>query len=528
MEKKIAIIIGAGPAGLTAAVEFLRRTDIKPVVFEFDTQVGGISKTVNYKGNRMDIGGHRFFSKSERVMEWWQTMMPLSAEAEGAEITYRGQTTTLEAQHLVNQNQDAVMLLRPRLSRIYFLRKFFKYPVSLEWQTIKNLGFVRMAAIGYGYVLARVFPRKPEKTLEDFFINRFGRELYLTFFKDYTEKVWGKPCAEISAEWGAQRIKGLSLRKALGHAAKQLFKKTDTSVEQKNIETSLIERFLYPKFGPGQMWELAADEVLKKGGEIHLQCECVGWEVDEHTKKVVAVMIKNLKTGAVERVTGDYFFSTMPVKDLVAGLTPAAPATVQKIAAGLEYRDFITVGLLLKKMDVKFEAKRGNDPTKIPDNWVYIQERDVRIGRLQVFNNWSPFLVKDPHTVWLGLEYFCNEGDDLWSKSEEEFKAFAISELVNIDLIDKPDVLDATVIKMPKTYPGYFGSYHEFDVVKNYINTFDNLFLIGRNGMHRYNNSDHSMLTAMTAVDNIIVGQTDKSNIWAVNTEEDYHEVKKN
>ncbi len=526
MEKKTAIIIGAGPAGLTAAVELLRRTDIKPVIFEFDQQVGGISKTINYKGNRMDIGGHRFFSKSERVMDWWKKMMPVEDSALGAQITYHGSTTEVSSEIVKSNNPDEVMLLRPRLSRIYFLRKFFKYPVSLEWQTIKNLGLVRMVKIGFGYLFARLFPRKPEKTLEDFFINRFGRELYLTFFKDYTEKVWGKPCAAISAEWGAQRIKGLSLRAALLHAAKQLIQKTDTSVDQKNTETSLIERFLYPKFGPGQMWELAAAEVLAKGGEIHLRQACVESEVVDG--KIVAIKIKNLDTGLVERVVGDYFFSTMPVKDLVAGLKPVAPEAVQKIAGGLEYRDFITVGLLLKKMDVKFEAKRGLDHTKIPDNWVYIQERDVRIGRLQVFNNWSPFLVKDPETIWLGLEYFCNEGDDLWSKSDEEFKTFAISELVKIDLIDSVDVLDATVIRVPKTYPGYFGTYLQFDVVRDYLNKFTNLWLIGRNGMHRYNNSDHSMLTAMTAVDNIIAGREDKSNIWAVNTEEDYHEVKKN
>lgn len=528
MAQKTAIIIGAGPAGLTAAVELLRRSDIKPIIYEVDMQVGGISKTVNYKGNRMDIGGHRFFSKSDRVMQWWQTMMPMSEDASGATITYHNQTTTIPgAVTKTVTDPDQVLLLRPRLSRIYFLRKFFKYPVSLELQTIKNLGLWRMTKIGYGYILARLFPRHPEKTLEDFFINRFGRELYLTFFKDYTEKVWGKPCHEIAADWGAQRIKGLSLRKALVHAAKQLLPKKETAgVAQKNVETSLIERFLYPKFGPGQMWELAADEVIQKGGEIHFGFEAVGWKTVD--SRVVGVIVRNKETGVTQEISGDYFFSTMPIRDLVKGLQPEPPADVARVANGLEYRDFITVGLLLKKMDVRFEAKRGNDPTKIPDNWVYIQERDVRIGRLQVFNNWSPFLVKDPNTVWLGLEYFCNEGDDLWSKTDEEFKAFALSELVKIDLIDQTDVLDATVLRVPKTYPGYFGTFSEFATVQNYLMQLKNLFLVGRNGMHRYNNSDHSMLSAMTAVDNILSGRTDQSNIWAVNTEEEYHESKKN
>lgn len=530
MSEKTAIIIGAGPAGLTAAVELLRRTDIKPIIYEFDNQVGGISKTVNYKGNRMDIGGHRFFSKSDRVMRWWQEMMPLGDEALGTTITYHNQSAVLETQAVPQNNQsknpDQVMLLRPRLSRIYFLRKFFKYPISLELQTLKNLGFWRMCKIGYGYMVARFFPRKPEKTLEDFFINRFGQELYLTFFKDYTEKVWGKPCSEIAADWGAQRIKGLSLRKAIAHAAKSIVKKTEVGVAQKSTETSLIERFLYPKYGPGQMWETAAAEVIQKGGEINLQYQAVGWKTQD--KKVISVTIRNRLTGVQQEITGDYFFSTMPVRDLIQSMNPLPPNEVMNVANGLEYRDFITVGLLLKKMDVKFEAARGNDPTKIPDNWVYIQERDVRIGRLQVFNNWSPFLVKDANTVWLGLEYFCNEGDDLWKKTDEEFKKFAISELVKIDLISESDVLDANVVRVPKTYPGYFGTYSQFATIQNFITTFTNLFLVGRNGMHRYNNSDHSMLTAMTAVDNIISGRTDQSNIWSVNTEEEYHESKKN
>jgi protoporphyrinogen oxidase len=523
----VAIIAGAGPAGLTAAYEMLTRTGIRPILFESDVQVGGISKTVNYKGNRIDIGGHRFFSKSDRVMDWWRAVLPVQGDPTGngtLDITYQNRTRAIgvDSTGPSPDDTDQVMLIRGRLSRILYERKFYDYPISLNGSTIRNLGPVRISRIGASYVRARLFPIKPEKSLEDFIINRFGRQLYSTFFKDYTEKVWGLPCGEISAEWGAQRIKGLSITKALQHALKSRKKKPaagSADVSQKNVETSLIERFLYPKLGPGQLWEVVADQVVAKGGEVHLEHLVTGVERDGD--RVVSVEVRHLPTGEVKHLPCDYFFSTMPVRELVASLRPQPPAPVQEVARGLMYRDFMTVGLLLNKL------KLGNvegGTTLVPDNWIYVQESDVRVGRLQVFNNWSPYLVSDPEKVWIGLEYFCNEGDDLWSKPDEEFIRFAIDEVSKIGIVDPADVIDSTVLRVPKTYPAYFGTYQRFDEIREFVDRHDNMFLLGRNGMHRYNNQDHSMLTAMTAVDNLCAGITDKSNLWAVNTEEEYHE----
>ncbi len=524
-QKKKAIIIGAGPAGLTAAFELLMRSDIQPIILERSEYIGGISKTVNYKGNRIDIGGHRFFSKSDRVMEWWMKMMPIAAAPDASFIiSYQNKTREINAGMLKNTpaDPDRVMLVRERLSRIYYLKKFFDYPVSLSAQTINNLGMAKMFKIGMSYMWSRIFQIKNEKTLEDFFINRFGKELYHTFFKDYTEKVWGVPCNEISSEWGAQRIKKLTIGKAIVHAIKSQFKpKGKTDLSQKDTETSLIEQFLYPKLGPGQLWEEVAKLVQEMGGVIHHHIDVEG--INHEGNKIVSVKAKNTKSGASDIYDGDYFFSTMPIKNLVAGMSPAVPKPIAEIAEGLLYRDFITVGLLLKELKVKDE-KTANKLIK--DNWIYIQEREVKIGRLQIFNNWSPYMVKDPSNVWVGLEYFCNVGDELWSKPDAEFMKFAIDELAQIGIISKEAVLDSTLLREEKTYPAYFGTYDRFDELKTYINTFENLFLVGRNGMHKYNNSDHSMLTAMTAVDNIVAGKTEKENIWLINTEQDYHEKK--
>jgi protoporphyrinogen oxidase len=527
---KKAVIIGAGPAGLTAAYELLKTTDIHPIIFEQSNEIGGISKTVNYKGNRIDLGGHRFFSKSDRVMEWWQNVLPIQGSPSKddilLDITYQRKRRKVELNNSGPnpEKEDNVLLIRKRLSRIFFLRKFFSYPVSLSIETLLNLGFIRIVKIGFSYVYIKVFPVKIEKSLEDFFINRFGRELYATFFKDYTEKVWGVPCGKISAEWGAQRIKGLSITRAILHAVKN-FTTKNHSIDQKDTETSLIEQFLYPKYGPGQLWEEVAKSVKIDGGEIFMNHRVI--EIGQNGNKIEYVVVENSVTREKSKIQADYFFSTMPIKDLVYSINGNVPADVKSTAAGLVYRDFMTVGLLLKKLKIKNETQIPTVNNIVPDNWIYIQERDVKVGRLQIFNNWSPYMVKDLNNVWIGLEYFCNEGDELWSKSEEEMKSFAIDELVKIDIIHKEDVLDSTLIKMPKTYPAYFGSYADFPVVQNYLNKFENLFLIGRNGMHRYNNQDHSMLTAMVAVENIINGVKSKENIWAVNTEEEYHEESK-
>jgi len=523
---KTAIIIGAGPAGLTAAYELLKRTNIKPVILERSEYIGGISKTVNYKGNRIDIGGHRFFSKSDRVMDWWLSMFPVKAEGESVfSISYQNKTRQVNGS-LYNSagNGDKVMLVRERLSRIYYLKKFFNYPISLSLQTLKNLGPLKVMKIGYSYMMAQFMPKKKEQTLEDFFINRFGKELYLTFFKDYTEKVWGVSCDKISSDWGAQRIKKLTIGKAVLHAVKASMngKANKKSIEQKDVETSLIERFLYPKLGPGQLWEEVAEKIKQLGGEIHHNCDVVSFSHDYNN--ISSVTVTDTITGEKKEFSGDYFFSTMPVKNLVAGMNPAVPANIREVANGLVYRDFITVGLLLKELKLK-DAHHKNGLIK--DNWIYIQERDVKIGRLQVFNNWSPHMVAEPGNVWIGLEYFCNEGDELWQMPDDKFIEFAINELVKIEIIDKDKVLDSTILREKKTYPAYFGTYNRFDEIRSYLDRFENLFLIGRNGMHKYNNSDHSMLTAMTAVDNIIIGETSKDNIWSINTEQEYHEKKK-
>lgn len=524
MSQKKAIIIGAGPAGLTAAYELLEKTDIKPIIYEMSNDIGGISRTINYKGYRMDIGGHRFFSKSDVVMDWWLKFLPIETiDDPNITIGYQNQTRQIQTpdEQSAPAQAEEVMLVRNRKSRILFLRKFFDYPITLSKNTLSNLGLFRTSNILASYLHTRVFPIKGETNLEEFFINRFGKVLYQTFFKSYTEKVWGVPCSEISAEWGAQRIKGLSISKAIAHIAKKFFELNSKSVAQKDVETSLIERFLYPKLGPGQLWEYVAERVKAMGGEVHLNTSVQKLYTDD--ENITGVEIYHSDTKEVKHIEGDYFFSTMPVKQLIRSLQTNVPSEVREISEGLVYRDFITVGLLVEKLSITDKDKSDK---LIKDNWIYVQESDVLLGRIQIFNNWSPYLVKDNSKVWLGLEYFCYETDNLWKMTDEEMAKFAIDELVKIKFIRRADVLDYTVVKVPKTYPAYFGTYPEFEKVQSYVNKFENLYLVGRNGMHRYNNQDHSMLTAMAAVDNIKHGVRDKTNIWEINTEKDYHETK--
>jgi protoporphyrinogen oxidase len=524
---RTAVIVGAGPAGLTAAYELLARTDVRPIVLESESQVGGIAKTIVYHGNRMDLGGHRFFSKSEWVMRWWESILPVARPLDQSDaplhLGYQGAHASYAPATRAPPDSDNVMLIRSRLSRIFYRRRFFDYPLKLDWRTFRNLGPTYMAQIAASYAQARVAPRKPEVSLEDFLINRFGDKLYRTFFKGYTEKVWGVPCQEISAEWGAQRIKGLSVTKAVWHAATRWYRSADT--RQKSVETSLIERFLYPKFGPGQMWEQVTRRVTAQGGTVQLRQRVTGVRV--HNDTISGVDVLDLDSRQTRHLPCDYLISSMPVAELVAQLAPQNER-VAATAAGLPYRDFMTAGLLLRRMRGAATDDCADSAVSMPpDNWIYIQEPDVRLGRLQIFNNWSPAMVADPSTVWLGLEYFCAEGDGLWSTPDARFLDFAAAELEKIGLISRADVIDGTVIRVPKAYPAYFGKYRDIGVVREYLDQFRNLMAIGRNGMHRYNNQDHSMLAARAAVDCIAQGSTDRNALWAVNAEEEYHEEAK-
>jgi protoporphyrinogen oxidase len=520
---RTAIIIGAGPAGLTAAYELLTRTDIKPIILEKSPYLGGLARTLNHHGNRIDIGPHRFFSKSDRVMDRWAEILPLQATKGGAAaISYHQKSREVSAGSSGPDpdQTDKVLLIRPRTTRIYFLRKLFDYPIKLTKETLLKLGFFRVLRIGFSYLRSFLFPIRNEKNLEEFFINRFGRELYLTFFKSYTEKVWGVPCRQIDASWGAQRIKGLSIIKTIQHFLEKL-KGTNEDLGQKKTETSLVEQFLYPKLGAGQMWEELAAKIVGLGGEIRAQYEVMGLKSEGF--QIRSLQARDLKTGQTHDFEGDFFFSSMPVQELLAKIEGPIPGNVKEISRGLQYRDMLLVSLLLKTLRLKDE-KGGTG--LIRDNWIYIQEHDVQMGRLQIANNMSPYLVKDPSQVWVGLEYFCYQGDPVWSQSDGQIAQLGIQEMARIGLIEPGDVLDSLVTRVEKTYPAYFGTYNRFQEIIDYLERFPNLFPIGRNGMHKYNNQDHSMLTAMVAVDNIVGGRKDKSNLWEINTEEEYQETK--
>jgi protoporphyrinogen oxidase len=522
MGKQTAVIIGAGPAGLTAAHSLVHETDVKPVVYEMSPHIGGICRTAQYNGNRIDIGGHRFFSKSQRVMDWWTGILPLQGAPARDDLILNRQ---VELSHRADapdpERQDQVMLNRERTSSVLFRRTFYDYPLSLSRDTLAKLGVGTALRIALSYARIRLFPIRDIRSLEDFFVNRFGSTLYQMFFKTYTEKIWGVPCTAIRPEWGAQRIKGLSISKAVFDAIRYAFT-NEASLNQRRTEASLIRRFLYPKYGPGQLWEKVAGLVEEKGGVIHLGHEVVG--IQAEGDEISRIRVLDHETGKVSEHAVDYVISSMPVCDLVKAFGTPVPSTVRRVADGLVYRGFLTVGLVVNRLRVRNETKRQAINELIPDNWVYVQEPDVRLGRIQIFNNWSPYLVRNQNTVSLGLEYFCNEGDELWSRDDTTLAKLATDELESIGFIEAGSVLDSTVIRVPKAYPAYFGSYDQFERIRAFTDPFKNLFLVGRNGMHRYNNQDHSMLTAMAAVDNIRMGVTTKDAIWRINTEVEYHE----
>lgn len=513
------VIIGAGPAGLTAAYELLKsEKNVVVMILEESGVIGGISRTVSFQGNRMDIGGHRFFSKDRQVMDWWEKLMPVQgSDAYDDKVLHREKRLCEGGPD--PEKEDKVMLLRQRVSRIYYKHKFFDYPVSMKWSTIKNMGFFCTVKAGFSY-LASCVHKLEESSLENFYRNRFGKVLYSMFFEGYTEKLWGRHPKEISSEWGVQRVKGLSITAILKDMLGKLF-----GGKNRRVETSLIEEFWYPKYGPGQLWETVAEEVEKSGGRICFGSKVTGFERAQDGS-IAAVLYE--AGGRKERMEADIVMSSMPVKDLIAGM-PDVPDNIKEIAEGLPYRDFVTIGLLVPSLNLKNETKIRTLNKLVPDCWIYVQDVGVKLGRIQIFNNWSPYMVDDPeNTVFIGLEYFCKEGDNFWNMSEEECVSYAVGELISMGVLgSEKDVISYHRERVKKAYPAYFDTYNRIDEVKEWLDGCHNLYCIGRNGQHRYNNMDHSMATAFEAVKNILKGATDKTNVWNVNTEQEYHEERK-
>ncbi|MFE4104669.1 NAD(P)/FAD-dependent oxidoreductase [Almyronema epifaneia] len=458
------VVIGGGPAGLTAAY-VLSKENQAAVVLEKADRVGGISRTETYKGYRFDIGGHRFFTKVEIVKKLWYEVL-------GKEF-----------------------IRVPRLSRIYYDGKFFNYPLE-PFDALSKLGIFNSFQILTSYLKIKLNPLPSENNLEEWVTNRFGKQLYRTFFKTYTEKVWGIPCTQIQADWAAQRIKGLSLKKAVLNA---LFKVNNTK--------TLIKEFDYPILGPGMMWERFQERLNEKGSPVHLHTNVIRIErSDNRITKVIAE-----QDGQLKQFTGDQFISSMPVSALLKRLSPAPPDEVLAAAHGLKYRDFMIVSLII------------DQPKLFPDNWIYIHSPEFKVGRIQNFKNWSPAMVPDPQKTCLGMEYFCSEGDELWEMAEADLIKLASREVVELGLVDNLELIkDGTVIRQYKAYPVYDGEYRQhLKVLQDYLSTFENLQTVGRNGMHRYNNQDHSMLTGILAAKNIL---GENHDLWDVNTERSYHE----
>lgn len=456
-------IVGAGPAGLTAAYELVKE-GIIPVVLEKGDKVGGIARTETYKGYRFDIGGHRFYTKVEAVQQLWQEVL-------GNEF-----------------------IKVPRLSRIFYRGKFFNYPIS-AFNTLFNLGIIESTLIILSYLKVRIWPLREEKTFEEWVINRFGERLYKTFFKTYTEKVWGIPCSEIQADWAAQRIKGLSLTTAIINA---LFGSNDTK--------TLIKEFDYPALGPGMMWEKFAEAVENKDGKVYLDTKVISLDREGNIIKSITAE----HNGELVQYSADNFITSMPISALVARMKPQPPEEVLHAARSLKYRDFLIVSLIIDRKDL------------FPDNWIYIHSPEVKVGRIQNFKNWSAALVPDASKSCLGMEYFCSVGDDIWEMSDAELVELATRELVDLGLATTAEVEDGVVIRQLKAYPVYDGEYRgHLQVLEGFLKGIENLQTIGRNGMHRYNNQDHSMLTGILAVRNIL---GEKHDLWDVNTERSYYE----
>ena len=465
------VIIGAGPAGLTAAYE-LCKVGLPSVVLEKDTVVGGLARTVHHNGYHFDIGGHRFFTKVKRVEEMWHDVLP-----------------------------GGQFLRRPRLSRIYYKKRFFYYPLR-PVNALLGLGVGNSLLVVLSYLQAQLRPSLPEETFDLWVSNRFGRRLFEAFFKTYTEKVWGIPCNEILAEWAAQRIQGLSLFSAIKNA---LLPQATTSSGP--IIKTLVDEFNYPARGPGMLWERVAEIIRGKGSDVRLgaRVERILWSNGE------VRAIQTSLDGRVDRVEGTHFISSMPIRELIQKLDPPPSARVLEAATNLHYRDFLTIALVIDKPDL------------FPDNWIYIHEPDVKVARIQNFKNWSPDMVPDGRKTCLGLEYFCFEGDQLWTMPDSALVALARREVEALGLAHAADIEDGAVVRMPKAYPVYDAPYREaLQEIRKFLGGLENLQLVGRAGLHKYNNQDHSMLTAMLAVDNLMGASFD---IWAVNQEQEYHEA---
>lgn len=518
MRDKVAVIIGAGPAGLSAAYNLLKNTeDIKPVILEELDCVGGISRTIFRNGSGTDLGPHRLFTKNQEVLNLWEELLPLQGTPP-VDDKILNRKITVSANGPDPDETDRVMLKRRRVSRIYYLRKFFDYPISMKPATFLNMGLCRTFSAGMSYLKSCVH-KVPEITLEDFMINRFGKVLYKMFFEKYTQKVWGLHPSQISKEWGEQRIKGLSLSKALLNAILSPLK----LISVKNQETSLVEEYYYPKLGCSQLWQAMADAIAEMGGEIYFNTRVKDFEMDGNLITAVNACLNNNRS---VKFHGDFILSSMPVKELVAGLKDV-PADVIDIAANLQYRDYMIASYYCRKINLPNNTKIPTINNIAPDSWIYLQEDDITAGRLHIMNNCSPYVVKDfRDNVLINLEYFCNEGDELWTKTDEDMIEFGLSELEKLKILTREDIIDTLRVKVKKAYPAYFGSYKDFDIVKNYLNSIENLYCIGRNGQHKYNNMDHSMLSGIEAV-NVIKGGLSKDILWKVNTEKEYHEVKK-
>jgi protoporphyrinogen oxidase len=538
---KTIIIIGAGPAGLTAAYELtVNLPDHEILVLEETPRMGGISATICHHGNRMDIGGHRFFSKEKRVMDWWASFLPLQGKPSLDDLLL-SRDKPLAPGGPDPQTQEAVMLVRDRVSRIYYRGNFYDYPLRFNLSVFRNMGFFTSLQAGFSYLLCTIRKRK-EHSLEDFYINRFGKVLYRMFFEGYTEKLWGRHPREISAEWGAQRVRGISVASVFQDLFSTLFSRFKQQkpksganwADNQHTETSLIKSFWYPKRGPGQLWEAVADAVVANGGIIKTRCKVTGLEYDgDRITAVTYVRDDPDSTDSGSSLTVrqevDKVISSMPVKDLIGSITGVFPPDeIQEIAKGLPYRDFVTVGVLICKLLLENNTSLLTLGNIVPDCWIYVQNTDVKIGRIQIFNNWSPYLPANPQdTVWIGLEYFCEEGDDFWNLSDSEAVAFAVDELTGMGVIRKEDVLDTHREKVRKAYPAYFDTYSSLPRIISYLDGISNLYCVGRNGQHRYNNMDHSMLCAFQAVESILAADPSlRKDLWQINTEQGYHEAR--